>query len=105
MTARTATVLGTRNPNNALQFGDKIRELKSLILETDATVDATDYITVNYARYGITTVQAIHGFKHTTDNSVVTVEQPTTSVTASVMTITVPAGTDNDKRIYQLFYT
>ena len=105
MTARTSSVLGTKNPTLSLQFGRRVRELKSLILETANTVDAADFIIVDYARYGITTVQAVYGFKHTTDNSVVVVEQPTTSVTNSVMTITVPAGTNDDKRIYQLFYT
>lgn len=105
MTARTSSVIGTRNPKNKLQFGERIRELKSVIIETASTVDAGNTITITYADYGITTAQGIQGFKHTTDNSVVVVENPTTTVTSSVMSIVVPAGTDNDKRVYQLFYT
>lgn len=105
MTARTSSVLGTKNKKLSLQFGERIRELKSLIIETASTVDASDTITVDFAQYGITTVQAIDGFKHTTDNSVVVLEQPTTVVTSSVLYLTVPSGTDDDKRVYQIYYT
>ena len=103
MTARTATVIG--NNVGTLQFGENVKELKSLIFETANTVDATNTIAVTYANYGITTVHAIRGWKHTTDKSVVVEENPTTALSSGVFTITVPAGTDNDKRIYQLWYS
>ena len=102
MTARTATVIG--NKKGKLQFGQNVKEMKTLTVETDATVDAGDTVSIDYGYYGITTVLGVKGWKHTTDNSVVVTENPTTVVASSVMTITVPAGSDNDKRIYQLYY-
>lgn len=105
MTARTATVIGTKNSTNQLQFGERARELKKLVIETANTADAANTIGVDYNRYGITTVQAVLGFKHTTDNSVIVEENPTTVLSATGMTLTVPAGTNDDKRVYHLFYT
>ena len=102
MTARTGSIVGSVIGN--LQFGEAVRKVKSIMIETPATADQTNTVVVTYSKYGITTVLAVQGWKHTTDNSVCVAEDPTTSVTTSVMTITVPAGTDDDKRLYQLFY-
>jgi len=104
MTARTASLLGS--DVGGLQFGERVREVKSKIFETANTVDAGDTMTITLASEGITTVQAQQGFKHTTDNSVIVSENPTTQVLSSgTMEFTFPAGTDNDKRIVQIFYT
>lgn len=103
MTARTATIIKGDNVGN-LQFGKSVGEMKTLVLETANTVDATNTIEVSYARYGITNLYFVAGFKHTTDNQVIVTENPTTSVSASVLTITVPAGSDDDKRVYVIFY-
>lgn len=72
-----------------------------------ATIDAADTIEVDLTKHGISAAGLIGvvGWKHTTDNSVSVAEQPTTSVTSGVLTITVPGGTNNDPRFYLVFGT
>lgn len=78
---------------------------KTLVVRTLATVDAADTLTVDLVAFGInaTGLMGVLGFKHTTDNSVMVQEQPTTTVSSGVLTITVPSGTDNDPRYYIIF--
>jgi len=103
MTARTATYIG--NNVGKLQFGESVKELKSMIFETANTVDATNTVVITLASYGMTTIHAVRGWKHTTDNSVIVEENPTTALAAGVFTMTVPSGTNDDKRIYQVWYS
>ena len=79
-------------------------ELKSVVLTVPNTTDAADTLAVTLSEYGIgaTGLLMVEGWKHTTDGSVVVEENPTTSVTSGVLTITVPAGTDNDFRVYKI---
>lgn len=79
--------------------GDVTNEI---VIKTVNTVDAADTLTVDLTKYGIAAAGLIGvlGFKHTTDSSVSVQEQPTTAVSAGVLTLTVPAGTDNDARFY-----
>jgi len=88
----------------ALQFNVMYNHNNTLIIETANTVDAADTIPVSFAKFGITTVLAVMGYKHTTDNSVVVTEDPTIAVASSILTLTVPAGTDDDKRVYEILY-
>jgi hypothetical protein len=76
--------------------------VKRIFIETANDADATNTVTIDLAAYGIVKLLAISGWKHTTDNSVVVVESPTTAVTGTSLVITVPAGTDNDKRVYEI---
>ena len=85
------------------QNGEKIRETKSIYIETDNLADATNTIEVDLADYGLTTFLGTVGFKHTTDNSIVVTENGETAVVGTVLTITMPAGSDDDKRIYLLY--
>lgn len=73
-----------------------------IVIKTINTADAADTLTVDLTAYGIsaTGLIGVVGFKHTTDNSVMVQEQPTTAVTAGVLTLTIPAGTDNDARFF-----
>jgi len=73
---------------------------KEILVTTDATADDTDTFTVTLADYGITNVKSIDGFTHTTDNSIIIVEAPTTSVTTGVLTVTIGGSTDNKKRSF-----
>ena len=77
--------------------GDVTNEI---VIKTIDTVDAGDTLTVDLTKYGIgeTGLIGVLGFKHTTNNSVSVQEQPTTAVASGVLTLTVPAGTDNDAR-------
>jgi hypothetical protein len=72
------------------------------MVSTKNTVDATNTLAITLSKIGIsaTGLIGVYGWKHTTDNSVSAREFPTTSVTAGVLTLTVPSGTDNDPRFY-----
>ena len=76
----------------------------TIVVKTIDTADAADTIAVDLTKYGIsaTGLVGVLGFKHTTNNSVMVQEQPTTAVSAGVITLTVPAGTDNDARFYEI---
>ena len=78
--------------------------LKTVIVTVANTTDAADTLAVTLTSNGIAAdgLLAVLGWSHTTDGSVIVTEAPTTSVTAGVLTITVPAGTDNDYRVYML---
>lgn len=79
--------------------GDVTNEI---VIKTINTVDAADTLTVDLTKYGIKAagLMGVKGYKHTTDNSVSVTENPTTAVSSGTLTITVPAGTDNDARFY-----
>jgi len=75
--------------------------VKTLIVVTPNTADTADTIPITLANYGISTFLAITGYVHTTENSVVVEEAPTTAVSSGVLTITVGGSTvSNKKRVY-----
>jgi len=67
------------------------------------TTDQTHTCTITLADHGIgaTGLLWVLGWVHTTDGSVITLENVTTSVTSGVLTVTIPAGTDNNTRIIE----
>jgi hypothetical protein len=71
-----------------------------LVIRCTETVDAADTIAITLNKWGIgpTGFIGVIAFVETTLNSVYAQELVTTSVTAGVLTLTIPAGTDNDKR-------
>jgi hypothetical protein len=77
---------------------------KMLIVETPTTADTGDTVAITLSDYGISTFLGIIGNAHSTENSVVVTEAPTTSVTSGVLTITL-GGTLNtdDKRVFLVF--
>ena len=76
---------------------------KLLRIETAATADDGDTIVVTLADYGMKTIEGILGFTHSTTDSVVITEAPTTSVSSGVLTITVGGSTDNKKRVFLVY--
>ena len=72
---------------------------KEIMVETAATVDDTDTFTITLANYGITNVKTVKAFTHSTSESIIIVEDGTTSVTTGVLTFTVGGITDNKKRV------
>lgn len=75
---------------------------KKVIFETANTADGSDNFTVTLSDYGCDTFVGINGWRHTTENSVVVAEAPTTAVANGVLTITTPAGNNNQKRVYEV---
>ncbi len=77
---------------------------KIVMVETPTTVDTADTIPITLADFGITTFLAIEGHTHSTENSIVIAEAPTTAVSAGVLTITVGGSTNSDeKRVYIIY--
>ena len=77
--------------------------MKVIWVETPATADAADYITLVLANYGCLTLEAVDGWVHTTTDSVVAVERMTTVVTTGTLVATVPGGTNDDKRVAKFY--
>jgi len=73
---------------------------KMLIVTAPATTDGGDTIAITLADYGITTFQAILGQTHSTTDSIVITEAPTTAVSDGVLTITVGGSTADKKRVF-----
>lgn len=74
-----------------------------VLVETPNTADTADTIAITLASYGITTLLSVVGCVHTTENSVMVAEAPTTAVSAGVLTITVGGSTVSDKkRVYTI---
>lgn len=78
--------------------------LKRVLFILANTVDAADTFAITLADHGIsaTGLLTTKGWVHTTDGSVITNEAVTSSVTSGVLTITIPAGTDNDTRVIEI---
>ena len=80
-------------------------EIKEIIIETPMTMVNSDTVTVILVDHGISNsgFLSVNGFVQTTSNSIVVIEQPTTSVSAGVLTITAPTGVNKNKiRIYRI---
>ena len=76
--------------------------VKKVLIQPRNTVDAADTIAITLSDHGIGELIGVLAWVHTTDGSVITTEAVTTSVTSGVVTITIPAGTDNDTRVIEL---
>jgi len=95
MAAITTSVITDAVPNQGR---------KMLIVETPNTADTGDTIAITLADYGISTFLGIFGNAHETEDSIVVTEEPTTAVSAGVLTITVGGTANNDKkRVYTIF--
>lgn len=84
----------------ATEFDIRQGDSGSIKIVTDATVDDGDTIAVDLNQYGASGIDYILGFTHSTTDSIVITEAPTTAVSASILTITVGGTTDNKKRVF-----
>jgi len=75
------------------------------VLTAADTTDAADLIVVDvYDKFGITKVLIVEEFSHTTTDSVVKQEVlVATVVDGTTLSVTVPAGTDDDKRVVVVY--
>lgn len=78
-------------------------ETKVIRVVTPNTADDTDTLDITLADFGITSVDGVIGFTHSTEDSVIIQEQPTTSVTSGVLTITIGGSTDDKKRAFIIY--
>ena len=103
MEAVTATIVSSGTAG-VIAVDRNIKYLRYVLVETAETVDAGDTFDVDISIYSGTTFLGVDGYKHTTDNSVVVAEDHTTAVSGTTMTLTVPAGTDDDKRLAKIYF-
>ena len=84
---------------DAYNFGSK----RIIWIETANTADSDDTIALDLAEYGAKTIEGITGYVHTTEDSVIIAEAPTTSVSGTDLTITLGGSSEDDnKRVYKL---
>ena len=77
---------------------------KTGYITVGATADDTDTIDVDlWAQFGITKFLGITGWIHTTANSVIAVEAPTTAVQFETLTITIGGSTNDKQRLYAIY--
>ncbi len=74
--------------------------VKMLCATVAATVDDGDTFTIDLTKYGCTNIHGIIGFQEGTTGSVVTTEDPTTSVSSGTLTVTVGGSTDDKVRSF-----
>lgn len=77
--------------------------IKQLFVSTVTTAEDTNTIEVDLSDYGCNALLGIIGFEHTTANSVVVQEQPTTTMSGATLTITVGGSSATGPRHYWIF--
>lgn len=78
-------------------------ETKVIRVATPNDADDGDTFDIILSDVGITTVDGVIGFTHSTENNVIIQEQPTTAVSAGVLTITIGGSTDDKKRVFIIY--
>lgn len=73
----------------------------TIVIKTINTVDSGDTIVVDVTKYGSHPkgIMGVEGFEHTTEDSVIVAELPTTTVSGDNITLTV-GGSSNKARTY-----
>lgn len=102
-TGYTGTGTHLRPLNNATDSG--LPRFKVGYVTCPDTADAADTVALDvYDLFEITKVLVVEEFAHTTTDSVVIQEAlVTTAVTGTTLTVTIPAGSDNDKRVIVVY--
>ena len=78
--------------------------MKTILVSTVTSADDADTIAIDIAKYGGASVMGVIGFVHTTVNSVVIQEQPTTTMSGSTLTITIGGSAAADLARHYLIY-
>ena len=103
-TARTPVYLGRDSGNLRLEPDrTSVKKMKCVLIKTADTADDTDTVAVTLANYGLSNVKWIESMTHTVLNSTLVSEEPNTTVSAGVLTITVGGSTDNKERGFLIF--
>lgn len=77
---------------------------RTITVSTPTSTDTADTFDVTLSDFGATTIRGVLGFVETTEGSVVEQEQPTTAVSAGVLTVTVGGTAVSDKRRNYVIY-
>jgi len=103
MTAATGIVRHSKVFDKVAE-GRTLNEVKYLMAYTAATADNGDDFVIDLADFGGSTFMGAMAVRHTTSNSVVVVEEITTTVSGTEVTITIGGSTANKLRAVKLFY-
>jgi hypothetical protein len=86
---------------STVRYGALTNGITEIVIETPSTTDTADTVVVDLSNYGIELLLSVEGFVHTTANSVIVAEAPTTAVSSGNLTITGGGSTVTDKiRVY-----
>jgi len=78
--------------------------LRKVWVETPNTADTGDTISITLSDHGIKKLKTVTGWAHSTEDSVVVGEAPTTAVSSGVLTITIGGSSaSNLKREYIIY--
>lgn len=100
----SATHDGVYNSHSIGFHGDALPRFKVGYVTLAATADDTDYCYIDFTEtWGMTRILGIIGFTHSTTDSIIIEEAPTTTVDENVLAITVGGSTDNKKRFFTVY--
>lgn len=77
-------------------------QYKEVIVETPATTVTADWVNVDLSKYACTKVKNIFGNIHSTANSIIITEAPTTSVTNGVLKIVTGGSAATGIRVFRV---
>ena len=103
MAVKIANII-SQGTAGTLSVGRNVKFVRYIMAETANTVDAADTFVIDLANYDGTVFLGLDSYAHTTDNSVIEAEDDTTAVSGTEITVTIAAGTDNDKRVCKIYY-
>jgi hypothetical protein len=83
--------------------GQPVGGFKTLVVSTVTTANSADTLDVDIADFGGGSLCGIIGFTHTTVNSIVIQEQPTTTMSGSTVQITIGGASNGQARHFLLF--
>lgn len=82
---------------------DSKPRFKSVAFTAPATADNTDTFYFDLRDYGMTRLMGITGNTHSTADSIIIEEAPTTAINGTVVTVTVGGSTANKKRFFVVY--
>lgn len=88
---------------NVTNYDSVQADFRAVKVETPATATSDDTIDITLSNYGATKIDGVVGFHHSTENSVVEQEQPTTAVSDGVLTLTVGGTSSTGKKVYIVY--
>lgn len=93
----------SENTDFFINHAHPVGGMKTLMVSTVTSADSSDTLDVDISKYGGGSVCGVIGFTHTTVNSVVIQEQPTTTMSGSTLTITIGGASNDQARHFLLF--
>lgn len=103
LTLKSGRGFNVTNDPDFVEPQDSKPRFKKIYVTAPSTADDTDTFDTDLADYGCTKFMGIIGFTHSTEDSVIIEEAPTTTVNGTVVTITVGGSTNDKKRFFVLY--